>query len=216
MGLIYKITNKCNNKIYIGKTIYTLDTRWYQHKNNAFNNNSPSYNYKFYKAIRKYGIENFNIEIIEEIDNSKLNEREQYWIKYFNSVDDGYNTTYGGEGCILYTDEQLLNLWEQGLCCAEIAKVFGHKYSTLYSKRLQLLGISEKEIIKRSRSKINRNSRKTVLQYSLNDEYIAKFESSIDVEKKLGFQSSNIRAACRGVLKTAYGYKWKYQEKQGG
>ena len=85
MGIIYKITNISNNKIYIGKTIYSLNHRWQQHLNIAFNKNRPSYNYKLYKAIRKYGKDNFIIETLEDIDNSLLNEKEIYWIKYYNS-----------------------------------------------------------------------------------------------------------------------------------
>ena len=208
MGLIYKIINTCNNKIYIGQTTYALNDRWCQHKSAVYDKTKHTYNYKIYKAMRKYGINNFNIEIIEEIDNNKLDEREQYWIKYYNSVENGYNITYGGKGCILHTDEQLLNLWNQGLCCAEIAKVLGKKYSTLYSKRLQQLGISEKEIIKRGQLQNNKNNRKIVLQYTKNGDFIKEFESSCAVEKELGYYSSNIRAACRGALKSAYGYKW--------
>lgn len=47
--------------------------------------------------MRKYGINNFHIIEIEECNNDNLNEREKYWIKYYNSVENGYNATYGGE-----------------------------------------------------------------------------------------------------------------------
>lgn len=49
-------------------------------------------------AIKKYGSENFHAEEIEECDNSLLNEREKYWINFYNSYSDGYNMTKGGEG----------------------------------------------------------------------------------------------------------------------
>jgi group I intron endonuclease len=48
-------------------------------------------------AIEKYGVENFQFDIIEECSLEKLNERETYWIKYFNSIQDGYNLSEGGD-----------------------------------------------------------------------------------------------------------------------
>ena len=84
MGCIYKITNLLNNKSYIGKTSFSLDVRWNKHLQSYNNSNSHCYNYYLYRAMRKHGISNFNIELLEEISNdSLLNEREQYWIKFY-------------------------------------------------------------------------------------------------------------------------------------
>jgi len=49
-----------------------------------------------YKAFNKYGIENFTFEEIEQVDNSILDEREKYWIEYYDSYFNGYNSTLGG------------------------------------------------------------------------------------------------------------------------
>ena len=95
MGLIYKIINDINDKIYIGKTCTTLDHRWNQH---LYSYQVEDWN--LYKAMRKYGIEHFTIIKIEQIDNNLLNEREIYWIKYYNSYKNGYNMTEGGDGRI--------------------------------------------------------------------------------------------------------------------
>lgn len=88
---IYKITNIQNNKVYIGQTIRPIEQRFKRHINDALNNILDTH---FARAIRKYGKENF---IIEEIDTAKtqneLNQKEQYWIKYYNSVLNGYNET---------------------------------------------------------------------------------------------------------------------------
>lgn len=94
MGIIYKITNIINNKIYIGQT-NDLKRRWIRHRLVAKNGDTrPLYN-----SIRKYGIENFKIESIESnLPLKKLDEREQYWI-YILKSDDlniGYNLTNGG------------------------------------------------------------------------------------------------------------------------
>ena len=89
--IIYKITNKINNKIYIGQTIRTLEERFNRHKNDAINNILDTH---FARAIRYYGIENFTAEIIDTANTQdELNLKEQYWIKYYNSVENGYNET---------------------------------------------------------------------------------------------------------------------------
>ena len=95
MGLIYKITNNQNDKVYIGKTIRSLKARWQEHKSDSKNSDKD---YKLYRAMNKYGIENFNIEIIEDnIPENELGIKEQEYIKKFNSYYDGYNETFGGE-----------------------------------------------------------------------------------------------------------------------
>jgi len=55
---------------------------------------------KFYRAIRKYGENNFYIELLETTTIDNLNEREKYWISYYNSYKNGYNSTLGGDGVI--------------------------------------------------------------------------------------------------------------------
>lgn len=91
-GVIYKFFNNINSKVYIGQTI-TEKNRFRDHKYCY----SESY---FHNAIKKYGFENFSYEVLERVDESLLDEREIYWISYFNSNDPeyGYNLTEGGEG----------------------------------------------------------------------------------------------------------------------
>ena len=110
---IYKITCKVNGKIYIGQSV-NIETRFKSHINNFKNKNLKDYNTKFYRALRKYGIENFTFEIIEEVlDNNLLNEREIFWIAYFDSFKNGYNSTLGGgqvtEKCELHPNAKNLN-----------------------------------------------------------------------------------------------------------
>ena len=95
MGLIYKATNKLNNKSYIGQTIKTLEERQKEHFYMAFNKNKDTY---FYKALRKYGKENFEWEILENnILKEQLNEKEKFWINYYDTFNQGYNLTQGGD-----------------------------------------------------------------------------------------------------------------------
>lgn len=97
--LIYKITNECNNRIYIGQTTTSLKERIHNYKNE----------YKFdhkhrpiLDAIRKYGFEKFHFEIIEDNiqTQSELDEKEKYYIQYYHSLCDqkGYNIALGGNG----------------------------------------------------------------------------------------------------------------------
>ena len=94
---IYKITNKINGKCYIGQS-NDIERRWREHKSAFDNPNASDYESKKNRAFRKYGIENFDFQVLEEVSLEMLNDREIYWISYFNSVEDGYNTSYGGQG----------------------------------------------------------------------------------------------------------------------
>lgn len=97
---IYQYTNLINNKIYIGQT-NNIDRRVRGHKSNSFNPKSINYNNIIHKAIRKYGYDNFKVEILEILSDDKyelVNEREQYWIKEKKSLitENGYNVVEGG------------------------------------------------------------------------------------------------------------------------
>ncbi len=88
---IYKITNKVNNKVYIGQTINTIEQRFQRHINDAINNILDTH---LARAIRKYGKENFYTELIDTANTQdELNLKEQYWIRFYNSVNEGYNET---------------------------------------------------------------------------------------------------------------------------
>lgn len=94
-GFIYKITNTINGKSYIGQTIQNVKERFYQHC--ATKCSKAVSNMAIHRAIKKYGKSNFTVEVIEEIDSTNLNDRERYWIKYYNSYNNGYNSTKGGQ-----------------------------------------------------------------------------------------------------------------------
>jgi group I intron endonuclease len=96
-GLIYKATNKINGKVYIGQTCSLLNKRIYDHKKRSKNSNISNNN-KFYNAIKKYGFENFEWEILQKnIPQEKLDEWEIKYIREYNSFLDGYNSTEGGK-----------------------------------------------------------------------------------------------------------------------
>lgn len=90
-GVIYKITNKINGKSYVGKTTMLLNQRMASHR---------CADTVIGKAIRKYGWENFNVEVLEECETAEqLNEREIFWIAALNcKTPNGYNRSNGGDG----------------------------------------------------------------------------------------------------------------------
>ena len=88
---IYKVTNKINGKVYIGQSV-DIGRRWHQHM-------TAEDDIYFHKAIQKYGVENFEWEVIEQCKKKDLDEREIYWIEYYDSFNNGYNCTKGGGGC---------------------------------------------------------------------------------------------------------------------
>ncbi len=93
---IYKIENLITHQKYIGQS-KQIEKRWAKHKSVAYNEKDHSYQLPLYRAIRKYGLENFSFEIIEECLCSQLNEKEIYYIKQFDTFFNGYNMTLGGE-----------------------------------------------------------------------------------------------------------------------
>jgi len=89
--IVYKIENKINSKIYIGQTKKELNQRFFEHSKSKS---------LIGRAINKYGIQSFNVSIIDEAESREtLNEKEKYWIGYYDCINPkGYNLTIGGNG----------------------------------------------------------------------------------------------------------------------
>ena len=125
-GFIYKITNTINSKSYIGQTIQNVKERFYQHC--ATKCSKAVSNMAIHIAIKKYGKSNFIVEVIEEIDSANLNDRERYWIKYYNSYNNGYNSTKGGQdGCKPFKDldvESIIKEYNTGKSLRTLGTIF--------------------------------------------------------------------------------------------
>ena len=172
MGVIYKITNIINNKIYIGQTWTTEPQRWQNHIWHAQNNTNNDSPY-LCNAIRKYGKENFIRKIIDTSDSvEELNNKEIYYIKLFNSTnpDIGYNICLGGDGHTKFDSKQLLNLYEQYQSITKISEILGASRDNI-SRRLKDIGIIIKNL--------------TVIQYDINGNLINKYESFAEAKRQL-------------------------------
>lgn len=215
MPFIYKITNNINGKCYIGKTLNSIEERWKEHLHDY--QKSRCKDRPLYCALNKYGIENFLIEQIEECDENILSEREQYWIKYYNSYHYGYNATLGGDGkqyidydlvveAYLRLKNQKMVAKELNICVDTVRKIL----------RLRNISIITSQEISRSRGiKVD--------MFSLRQDYIRTFSSLGEaskfilrdfdeekIKKNLRGAGQHIREVCDGKRSTAYGYIWKY------
>lgn len=136
IGYIYKVTNKINGKIYIGQTIQSVKDRWYRHCGKS-GISKAELNTHFKRAILKYGKENFTVETIEVCDSTKLNDREKFYISYYNSYINGYNSTIGGQDGSkpFKTSEedetQIISLYNYGFSLREIGREFNLDKTTV-------------------------------------------------------------------------------------
>ena len=222
-GRIYQITNKINNKKYIGKTIKSLSTRFYNHCYSS-KNGSTTY---FHKALRKYGKNNFFIEEIE-ICESNLGDREMFWI---SKLKPEYNQTLGGDGGILgyyHTEEtkKLLSIKRKGKFIGQENSFYNQahteeqkqKWSKMRKGQLSPCGFAGKSHKEESKSKTSKTlknnpnvKRIKVFQYDIEGKFLREFQSISDAAKFVETNPSNIKYTCEGKFNHCKGYKWSYE-----
>ena len=212
MAYIYQITNQINGKIYIGKTERTIQERWREHCKDYLR--ERFYDRPLYRAMRKYGLSNFTIELLEETNNPE--EREIFWIEQKGSFKHGYNATMGGDGKKYIDYDLVVATYKNSGIIKETAKILGICEDTVHKI------LKQKDISIKPTSEMNKERfSKMVSMYSLNDEYIRTFISLQEaatymVENKLtGCKHSTIRThiseVCRGKRKSAAKFKWKFE-----
>ena len=218
MGIIYKWTNIINGKSYIGQTAYP-EKRYYQHL--LVNDNTP-----FHNALRKYGVDSFTYQVLEDdIDDEKLDEREIYWINYFNTYQDGYNLTIGGNSTrgFKFSYEQIKHLsdahlgqipWNKGkIMNDEYRKKASEGMKGNHNKMGYICTDEQRKRIGDSHKGIQSSKRQPVLMLEKNTNDIIKSFDSITKGSNYLNKTTNsgIVQCLSGKLKTAYGYKWKKQ-----
>ena len=120
MAYIYKIVNDINQKVYIGKTEFSINKRFKEHCKDAFQYRTEKR--PLYSAMRKYGIEHFHIELIEETNSPE--EREIYWIEQYRSFKNGYNATLGGDGRAYLDYDVLIAAYKKNPNISQISKLY--------------------------------------------------------------------------------------------
>lgn len=238
IGIIYKITNLLNNKLYIGQTTQELKKRWNDHKKRGAKS-CPALK----AAIGKYGKENFKIE---EIDNAstieELNIKEEYWIKFYNTIaPNGYNLTSGGNSKLATEEtkrkmsqnyEDNIELWEK---VSEASKknwrnpVYRKNISEKrqktwknkqYRKKMsKLRKLSHKnnpnmENARNALRKLAETRKKPIYMCDLNNNILKEYNSTTDAiyeNSHLKLQQSQISACCRGIAKTHRKLKWRFK-----
>lgn len=168
-----------------------------------------------YSAIRKYGIENFLLSTIEQCDDTIVNDREVYWIEYFQSFKNGYNATVGGDGKHYLDYDLICSVYEKVQNCKEVARQLN-----VSADAVQYVLKNRNISIRSSQEIAIEKLGKQVHMYSLNDEYIKTFSTLADAARfiiesqnknaQLKGISTNIGRVANGKRNSAYNYKWKY------
>lgn len=208
-GYIYCISNKINSKQYVGKTVRSIEERFLEHcKESKKQRNEKR---PLYLAMKYYGVENFEVKLLEETEIQNLEKQEQFWINKLDTYKNGYNATLGGDGKILYDYTLFLQDYSNGLLVLEIAEKYSCDVHTVITG-LRACGIDS------STNSINRKKH-AIIQKDCNNNVINHFSSQNEAALYLiaqghkGKKSSictNIGRVLKGQRKTAEGYKWEY------
>ena len=199
MGVIYKATNLVNELSYIGQA-KNFKVRQSQHL-------KAKDNYDFHVALRDFGKDNFKWEILEECEENLLNERERYWIAYYDTYNNGYNMTKGGENA-----DGLVNWIKNNPDKAKENALNGLKYANQYhaqhkEEHLKQLASVRQKGVDATKKKV-RCIEKDIVFDSLADAEKWSLTEENDNHKKASHQ--HISKVCKGQRKTCGGYHWEY------
>jgi hypothetical protein len=223
MAYIYKYENKINHHVYIGQTV-DFKKRCREHKNASFNVNNKDYNCTIHRAIRKYGLENFEITILEECSSSIVNDREKHWIAFYNSYEQGYNETKGGQdggynGRQVNIYDLKGNYLKSYINAKEAALDLQVSYSTIQQvlhqkrptcKKIQAKYTDDPRIITEFKSR--QGGKIPIYQINKDNKNIIKeWESTACAAKELKLDASTITKCLKGKLKTCGGFEWRYK-----
>lgn len=199
--------------MYIGKTVDTIEERFKEHIHDS--KKARTEKRPLYRAMRKYGIEHFKIELVEECDYKVLSEREQYWIDYYDTYYNGYNATKGGDGSLLYDADEIIKKYNEGMLVKEIANEFGCE-RTIIAKYLKRAGINPFENYGKRLEQIYPS---IIMCNKETDEILYIFVSCTDAARwllendyshgSLSHTQCTISRAVKGKRKSAYGFIWR-------
>lgn len=210
---IYKITNLLNNKVYIGQSI-DIRRRWAAHWNVAQNirDKGIKVNSPIEISLSQHNFDNFKWEIIEECPSNMLDEREKYWIQYYNSYLCGYNATLGGQAFNKiepsFVREVELLLISSEYSFDEISLLTGVTFQVVSNINR---GISWR---KDNKQYPLRAYTKSVIQYDLYGQKIAEYETVSEAAEAVGTSSGSISAVCLKTRQSCKGYIFRYSNEE--
>ena len=201
--VVYKITNKLNNKVYVGQTSRTMKERIKDHKKTK--------NSLVGKDIRLLGIENFSIEILEEVSTrEEAYQKEIEWIAKCDClIPKGYNQCKGGvatEG-YRYSEEarHQMSISRKGKYLGEQNPFYGKHHSEEQRKKW-----SEQRTGRKLTEEWKRNVGRALGRKVRNVDTGEVFYSIEEACRKYNLKSTHISRVCRGGRKTTGGYRWEY------
>ena len=160
-----------------------------------------------YRAISKYGLNNFTITELEECSHNIVDERERYWIEYYGSFRNGYNATTGGDGRPYLDYDLICKIYLKTSDMAETARIIGCSKDSVSNIVHNLVSV---DIININNSNVNG---KAVLQIDKsNGKILQSFSSANEASFQLRGKrdGSHINAVCNKKRKSAYGFYWEY------
>lgn len=191
MAFIYKITNDINDKVYIGMTTRSIECRWKEHLRHS--------SQLIDAAIQRLGKEHFKIEVIEECSEEDVDDREIYWIEFYNSYAEGYNVTLGGrDNKMIMTNkvDLVLQLWNDGLTVNRIVETTKLNVETVRGY-LNKNGIDHNQIRQRANMYISKAKSKPIEQYDLNNNLIKTWDSQAQIRREKGYAKSTLERAIK-------------------
>lgn len=215
MAEIYTITNTLTGEVYVGNTSRGAKKRWVEHLRDAKDNKRNRR--KLYRAINEYGQLSFRLDIVEVCPSEISMERERYWINAFDSVEHGYNESYGGKGKNTANYRAILSIYDKTKSLKRAANESGVDVGTV--KRALLDSCVPVPTRKESHDIYS----KTILVSAKDGTLIRKFTSSQEaaewissnrgkIKQDIGSYRRHIIAVCKGKRKSAYGYIWSYED----
>lgn len=220
---VYKITNVKNGKMYIGQS-FNIENRIRGHMQAI--NRAPEDKRgqgPLYDDMKKYGVENFDVEILHLCDSRDLDEWEERFIKMYDSVTKGYNRT---DKAVAATDPKVMakiqNEEVRKRRSLEFTKMNLKKWNdpayrkerSLASSRLQKERLKDPEYLKEKSEQLSRywkKRRRKVSQFTLDGEHLQTFESIRAAERESGISIHN-HLNHPETRKQAGGFVWKYTE----
>lgn len=227
LGIVYMYTSKTSQKSYIGQTMHSLKRR-----------KSSGYSAHFNNAIRKYGWNDFESKILGKYPQDQLNEMESHWISFYDTVNNGYNCTVGGNGSRGYKQsKETIDKKSTRIVQYDLHGNVINRFSSI-NEAMRLTKIRHihecvigksnyhssggfvwkkaNEKFEFSKDKYNNSGYKCkIASYTKDGQCVEKYDSINEAGRILGISSSHIVETCKGTRKSAGGFVWKYLQSKG-